>query len=87
MVTYTNILTFSRFNSEHKGYKGDLTMESVFDHIMVILSIPLGLFIFLILLSWIIALAADPYAGLPNEKDRKAMLKNRKNMRRNKDAL
>ena len=25
MVTYTNILTFSRFNSEHKGYKGDLT--------------------------------------------------------------
>ena len=87
MVTYTNILTFSSFNSEHKEYKGDLTMESVFDHIMVILAIPLGLFIFLILLSWIIALAADPYAGLPNEKDRKAMLKNRKNMRRNKDAL
>ena len=38
-------------------------MESVFDHIMVILAVPLGLFIFLILLSWIIALAADPYAA------------------------
>ena len=46
-----------------------------------------GLFIFLILFSWIVALAADPYAGLPSEKERKNLIKKRKERRSSKDAL
>ena len=61
-------------------------MESLMDYIFTILAIPVGLFLFLILFSWVVALAADPYAGLPSEKDRKNLIKKRK-QRRNKDAL
>lgn len=61
-------------------------MESLMDYIFTILTIPAGLFLFLVLFSWIVALAADPYAGLPSEKDRKNLIKKRK-QRRNKDAL
>jgi len=56
------------------------------DYIFTILAIPAGLFLFLVLFSWIVALAADPYAGLPSEKDRKNLIKKRK-QRRTKDAL
>ncbi len=62
-------------------------MEAIVDYLLIILSIPVGLFLFLFILSWIVALAADPYAGLPSEKERKTMLKNRKEKRRTKDAL
>ena len=61
-------------------------MESLMDYIFTILTIPAGLFLFLVLFSWIVALAADPYAGLPSEKDRKNLIKKRK-QRRTKDAL
>jgi hypothetical protein len=61
-------------------------VESLMDYIFTILTIPAGLFLFLVLFSWIVALAADPYAGLPSEKDRKNLIKKRK-QRRNKDAL
>ena len=61
-------------------------MESLMDYIFTILTIPAGLFLFLVLFSWIVALAADPYAGLPSDKDRKNLIKKRK-QRRTKDAL
>jgi len=61
-------------------------VESLMDYIFTILTIPAGLFLFLVLFSWIVALAADPYAGLPSEKDRKNLIKKRK-QRRTKDAL
>ena len=61
-------------------------MESLMDYIFTILAIPAGLFLFLVLFSWIVALAADPYAGLPSDKDRKNLIKKRK-QRRTKDAL
>lgn len=62
-------------------------MEAIVDYLLIIISIPVGLFLFLFILSWIVALAADPYAGLPSEKERKTMLKKRKEKRRTKDAL
>ena len=61
-------------------------MESLMDYIFTILAIPAGFFLFLVLFSWIVALTADPYAGLPSEKDRKNLIKKRK-QRRTKDAL
>jgi hypothetical protein len=36
------------------------------------------LFLFLFVLSWIVALAADPYAGLPSEKERKTVEKEKR---------
>jgi hypothetical protein len=61
-------------------------VESLIDYIFIILAIPAGFFLFLALFSWIVALAADPYAGLPSDKDRKNLIKKRK-QRRTKDAL
>ena len=61
-------------------------MESLMDYILTILAIPAGVFLFLVLFSWIVALAADTYAGLPRYKDRKNLIKKRK-QRINKDAL
>jgi hypothetical protein len=43
-------------------------LQAIFEYLLLILSIPVGLFIFLILFSWIVALAADPYAGLPSRE-------------------
>ena len=60
-------------------------MESLLDYIFTILAIPAGVFLFLVLFSWIVALAADPYAGLPSDHDRKKLSKKR-TQRRNKDT-
>ena len=57
-------------------------MEALFEFILVIISVPVGLFLFIVLFSWVVALAADPYAGLPSDKERKTMLKKRKEKRR-----
>ena len=62
-------------------------LQAIFEYLLLILSIPVGLFIFLILFSWMVALAADPYAGLPSEKERKNLIKKRKERRSSKDAL
>jgi hypothetical protein len=59
-----------------------LVLEALFEFILVIISVPVGLFLFIVLFSWVVALAADPYAGLPSDKERKTMLKKRKEKRR-----
>ena len=62
-------------------------LQAIFEYLLLILSIPVGLFIFLILFSWIVAQAADPYAGISREKERKNLIKKRKERRSSKDAL
>ena len=65
----------------------EIALEALFEFALTVIAVPAGLFLFIILFSWIVALAADPYAGLPSDKERKTMLKKRKEKRKIKDAL